>query len=507
VQKNQSLGTGLYGYKMKRVAVIGSGFAGYGAIVALQRMEDVEIHLIDIGLTKPLPGQADNVVPNAKKCNGSYFPYGINDSRSPVKLFSERICSSHAFGGYSTVYSGAICYPKNSDLGEWPSDGRPLGIDYRAILESMCTWYDHDALDTQFPMPPSDSDLDADSPRHNFDVLGLSRIATNRPVDHPHASVSPFNTGTALSRLIEEGRVVYHTNCYVEKIVWSGDTTKIHYQCAGEIFSEAFDAIFVGAGCVNTTGIIDRSLFGEGEREYSLRMTTGIILAFLRLSLRPVESTSTRQLNNLPGFFLKIVSPLTGRAWSHTQISALNEQIVESICSRLPALLHPVVRLTRHIFYFALCGAHSRFGQIATIRCTTTKTHDASLTHRIVVEETPSSKPIKGINLGKAVRKAVVGNWRTLRMIPVPFSQMLGSFFSKNQLGGWHLGGTLPMSNSPVTPTECLPSGEVNGLRNVFVVDSAAFPTVPSSTVALLIAAHAHRVARQRFAIQPNQKN
>lgn len=490
---------------MRRVAVIGSGFAGYGAVVALRRLEDVEIHLIDIGLTKTLPGQPDIAVPNAKKCNGSYFPYGINDARSPVELISERICSSHAFGGYSTVYSGAISYPKNSDLGEWPSASHPLGVDYRAILESMPAWHDHDALDTLFPMPPDDYDLAAAPPRPDFDVLGVSRIATNRPVAHPHANVLPFTTGDVLRRFIEEGRVVYHPNCYVEKIVGSGEETKIHYLRAGEAFSEAFDAIFVGAGCVNTTGIVDRSLFGEGEREYSLRMTTGIILAFLRPSLRPPESIRTRQLNNLPGFFLEMNSWLTGHAWSHTQISAVNDQIVEAVCSRLPSLLHPVVRLSRHIFFFALCGAHSRFGPSATIRCSTTKARDASLTHRIVVEEPRSSTPFKDINLGKAVRRAVARNWRTLRMIPVPFGQMLGNFFRRNQLGGWHFGGTLPMSDFPETPAECLPSGEINGLRNVFVVDSAAFPSVPSSTVALLIAAHAHRVARQRFEIQINQ--
>lgn len=47
---------------MKRVAVIGSGFAGYGAIVALLRMKDVEIHLIDIGLTNRLAGHSERLL-------------------------------------------------------------------------------------------------------------------------------------------------------------------------------------------------------------------------------------------------------------------------------------------------------------------------------------------------------------------------------------------------------------------------------------------------------------
>jgi hypothetical protein len=505
VQNDQSPVARLTPKLMKRVAVIGSGFAGYGTIVALLKMKDIEIHLIDIGLTKRHSGQPDNAVPNAKQCNGSYFPYGVNDLRSPVELISERICSSHAFGGFSTVYSGAISYPKNSDLvEEWPSESLPIDIDYQAVLESITILHCHDVLDSQFPLPPKDVDLKADPPRQNFEAIGLSRIAINPPVASSPNTILPFNTGAALRTYIEEGRILFHANCYVEKIVRSGKETKLQYHCEGEIISEAFDAIFIGAGCVNTTGIVDRSLFEEGEREYTLRMTAGVILPFLRPSLSPLESTRIRQLNNLPGLFLEINSALTGNTWSHTQISALNNQIVEAICSRLPSLLHPAVRMSRHIFFFAICGAHSRFGQIATIRCITKKADNYSLAHNIVVEEIPSSATFKGINLDKAVIRAVARNWRSLRMIPVPFGQMLGNFFRRNQLGGWHFGGTLPMSNSPNSPAECLTSGEINGLRKVFVVDSAAFPSIPSSTLALLIAAHAHRVARQWFNTQIN---
>jgi hypothetical protein len=481
---------------MKRVAVIGSGFAGYGVILALQGFKDIEIHLIDIGLTDRLAGQPDNAIPNAKKCMGSYFPYGLNDARSPVGLTSVRICSSHAFGGYSTVYSGSICYPKNSDLAEWPSASRPQAIDYQAILDSMPVWHEPDSLDTQFPMPPRDADLDGHPPSHDCHVLGLSRIATREPVSHPATEVEVFSTGDALQKLVRQGRIAYHPDCYVERISISGEEQMVHYQRNGEDRFEAFDAVFVGAGCVNTTGIVDRSLFGEGEREYFLQMTTGTILSFLRASLHPPESTRTRQLNKLPGFFLEIHSSLTGQAWSHTQITALNEQIIEAICSRLPAILHPLVRSTRHFFYFALCGAHSRFGPVSTVRCSTVMTDNGSPIHRMIIEEPPSPTRPKGVSLAKAVRRAVARNWRSLRMIPIPFDQILGDFFRKNRLGGWHFGGTLPMCDSPRTPAECLPSGEVNGLRNVYVIDSAAFPTVPSSTVALLIAANAHRVAR-----------
>ena len=81
-------------------------------------------------------------------------------------------------------------------------------------------------------------------------------------------------------------------------------------------------------------------------------------------------------------------------------------------------------------------------------------------------------------------------------MIPFPLGERLAEFFRGNRLGGWHFGGTLPMRGQPRRDTECRTTGEVRGLPGVFVLDSAAFPTIPASTLALLTMAHGHRVAR-----------
>ena len=78
--------------------------------------------------------------------------------------------------------------------------------------------------------------------------------------------------------------------------------------------------------------------------------------------------------------------------------------------------------------------------------------------------------------------------------MPLPFGRQFADFFRGTKLGGWHFGGTLPMSESPEI-ARCKPNGEVFGLDGTFVIDSAAFPEIPGSTVALLISAHAHRVA------------
>jgi choline dehydrogenase-like flavoprotein len=52
------------------------------------------------------------------------------------------------------------------------------------------------------------------------------------------------------------------------------------------------------------------------------------------------------------------------------------------------------------------------------------------------------------------------------------------------------------MVSNPQKPSQCHPNGEVAGLKDVFVIDAASFPSVPASTVALLTMANAYRIAK-----------
>jgi choline dehydrogenase-like flavoprotein len=57
-----------------------------------------------------------------------------------------------------------------------------------------------------------------------------------------------------------------------------------------------------------------------------------------------------------------------------------------------------------------------------------------------------------------------------------------------------HLAGTLPMRASP-GPLESDAEGRLAGTRRVFVVDSAAFPTLPAQNLTFTAMANARRVA------------
>ena len=59
--------------------------------------------------------------------------------------------------------------------------------------------------------------------------------------------------------------------------------------------------------------------------------------------------------------------------------------------------------------------------------------------------------------------------------------------------GGIHYAGTVPMGKGP---KRCDPSGLSNLFSNLYIADGAAFPSLPSKSITLSLAAHATRVAR-----------
>jgi hypothetical protein len=491
----------------RRVAIVGTGFGAFGALQGLVGASDLEIVIFDIGLTNPVPEQPEKPIHNAKTYKGSFFPYGVNDHRWSVKLESERLCSSHALGGHSTVYSGAILYPKESDLKAWPDSSLPKSEDYRKVLSSLSVLHEPDSLEDIFPLlPTSEALADIASRGSTNSILGLSRLAVmeEEVSDSLPAGANscqgdckrlkPFQLSLILKSLVNLENFDYRGNCYVIKVGCGNEGVSLHYETSGQEHVELFDAVFVGAGCVNTTGIVDRSLYGEGSRKYEIKMPSGIIQAFLRLAFRAPKISELRRVNGLPEFFLEINSPLTHGTWSHTQITMLNEQIVTAVCSKLPSLLHPLVRSLSRMFYFALSGMHSDFGKSSTLECRSDRGEKGSLYHRVIIHECQVERnPM----LSNAVKRGILRNWNALRMIPFPFGESLADFFKGNRLGGWHFGGTLPMVDRPSSQSECDSSGMVSGLKEVYIVDSAAFPSLPASTVALLIATHGHRVARE----------
>jgi hypothetical protein len=478
-----------------KIAVIGSGFAGFGATIALVENPKISIDLYDIGLKTKLENQPDKAIPNAKTHHGTFFTYGINDPRWSVKLTSERICSSHALGGHSTVYSGSILYPKENDLHEWPTESRPRAIDYQSVLTHISVLHAQDMLDEEFPVIPTEQSVQKQLDCEVQSLLGYSRIAVEKNTENSR-NKKIFSTKEYFQDLIQKKRIGYITNVFVLEIKKSGDKQRllIEDENGKKELTVEYDAIFVGAGCLNTTGIVDRSLHGVGTRKYYLKSPSGIICAFLRLKFATSQNHKIRKASNLPEFFLETKSPALYGTWSHTQITAINEQIISAITSKIFFFRGFFANFFRNLVYFSLTSFHSRLSPVIAVIKSTTSLQDDNFQYSIKVEEPNESSPPAEFrqNLFHAVRK----HWRILRLIPIPFGSFFADFFRGNKLGGWHYGGTLPIKQNPQIG-QCHPNGEIEGLSGVYVIDSSSFPEIPASTIVLLSSANAHRVARQ----------
>ena len=484
----------------KTVAIVGSGFASWGSALALTGRDQVSVSIFDIGLTQAGDENRSRPIPNAKQYNGSFFPYGINDPSYPVNLKSERICSSHAFGGHSTVYSGAILYPLDCELKDWPKGSLPSAGDYSAILAKLPIIAEDDELENIFRLTPQQSNLSWDPAESGgFSLSGMSRIAATETFSSAVAEprLHPFCIRDEWEKMISTGALRYMSECYVLQTEQMSDHVVLCYHKNGPILRETFDAVFIGAGCVNTTAIVDRSINLPGVRHYSIRAPRSTIHAFFRLPLKRNMATRIRQNNELPEIFLELYDSKVSYPRSHTQLSAINKQIVEAIGSRLPFLIRPLIlpliRVLRRTMYFALSAHSDGNWEMALLRSSTDNDGSGEIRQEIAISEHVAER---NRELILSVRRAVFEHWRKLRMIPIPFGDVLADLFRRNRLGGWHFGGSLPMRSEPTEAAECWPSGEVKGLDGVFIVDSAAFPSIPASTVALLSAAHGHRVAR-----------
>lgn len=477
-----------------KVAIVGSGFAGFGAAVALTENSEAEIQVFDIGLTNPFPNQPDKAVPNAKTHLGTFFSYGVNDNRWSVGLESKRICSSHALGGYSTVYSGSILYPKDNDLQEWPTESRPKPYNYRKVLSHFNVLSADDNLQDEFPVIPTNKSIFKDDHDKCVSFLGFSRIATAND-DYEQANKTKlFCTEDYFRELIKNGKISYKPDVFALKIEKSGNKSQLllENKKGTKELSDEFDAVFLGAGCINTTGIVDRSLFGIGTREYELKSPVAFINAFFRFGFPTDKAHLVRRKANLPEFFLesKCLSP--SQTWTHTQITAINEQIISAISAKIFFFRGFIAKIFRNVIYFSITAVHSKFGTSNLVKTVTTESNKGCIKYSTMIEESNQSSYDRQFR--SILFKGMRTYWRQLRMIPIPFGSIIADYFRGNKLGGWHYGGTLPMKKNPEL-TECHPNGEIAGLPKTFVIDSSAFPEIPGSTVALLTSANAHRIA------------
>ena len=315
----------------KKVLVVGSGLSAYGACVALLERKNLEIDVFDIGLERSYLNQSNNSVPNAKDIKGSFYPYGTNDNRWETKLKSKRMSSSHAYGGYSKVYSGSIFRPSDKDLIDWPKNSIPKEIDYKTIINSLNIEKFDDELNN-FP------GLNNKSNKENIKriYLGRARIAYSF-IDKDKKVKVPFDSSEKFSEWKFKNKINYFKDRRVLFIVERKNKQVNIESCTkGKIIQSFYDYVYLGCGCVNTTAIVDRSVMGEGKRSYSIKSCPGLLGLHLNLNFKNVlNKTNNNNFKNeeyqLCSYFLEQNNFLT----SNLCLILKLEELIKSFLKKL----------------------------------------------------------------------------------------------------------------------------------------------------------------------------
>jgi len=253
---------------------------------------------------------------------------------------------------------------------------------------------------------------------------------------------------------------------------------------SGAIREEPCDAVFLAAGALQTGGIFLRTLkaarpdiLAESE---GLMDTTVIKIPFV--SLRAIGHPAEPRAFQFNRLIVGIVGGAGGwPRYLHGELLHLTSLIYHPLIERMPF----DSRTSSRLFFLlrSALGVVSLFFPdriVAGNRQILVNQGERWENVRLAYHDVAEKEPYIARSLS-AVRSGL----RALGCVP------RGQARSPSG-AGIHYAGTVPMGQGP---RRCGPDGRANLFSNLYIADGAAFPTLPSKSITLSLAAHAIRVA------------
>lgn len=513
--------------------IIGSSFAAYATARALHR-EGQAFEVLDVAYELE-PDIAKNVAglvrtPDAdwdsettsrlfppveatrygvkrRQIFGSNFPYRVP---APLSVRTEdcEMEFSHALGGFGNVWGGAMLPFDTSEVASWPVPHDDLARSYRNVLEYTPLSAEQDALAEDYPLyadnpgalrrsTQTDVLLGALASREHAlkrggATFGRARVAVDAGTGPSGcrycgrclegcAYGSIFNPRHAWSTIpgMEGGSANprFHGGYYALEFSEQADHVEIAAIEVGSGAVRSFRArrVFLGLGHIATTRMIARSLkrIGEPIRSLETQYYFFPLLSYAARKPEPLEYT-------LAEAFIEIANKDISAQKQHMQVYGANPIFRTTLENAMGGML-PVEALLKRLYLFQGYLHSDDSGSIDVEIASSTDTHDT-----IVVRgrHNPRAKTVAR-KVHAFIRKAML-----------PFGVVPPGALSLVPPGrSFHGGGSFPMGGSHSVFSSD-PLGRPGGLKRVHIVDSASFPSIPSSTMSFSIMANADRVVR-----------
>ena len=389
--------------------------------------------------------------------------------------------ASHAKGGLSMLWGGAVRPYAARDMTGWPVTADDLAPHYRAVADFL-------------PIAGPDSDPLA---RHAPPKLGPQAEAVlTRAGDSAEVSVRAASTATGdacracgmclhgcpwgqiwqaqstLQDLGQHDRFSYQSGPAVTAISETGTHVLVDRAGAEPLKAER---IYLGAGVLETA----RLLLGMGWRDRLILRDSQFAFMPL-LKAIPPRGVDQLPLTTLPKLFADIEPENESGHPAHAQIYGWNEFYIRDLMANyskgLPGAKLALNMLARRMMV-AQIFLHSDHGAQITVSAAA----DGKL--RAATENGAEFDAVMASAQNRLARHMRRAGYHALK------------FASRKAEPGasFHVGASVPMSTNPNGAASDL-IGRPHGLARVHVVDASVLPSIPAATITLSVMANAHRI-------------
>lgn len=514
------------------VLVVGTGLGALGAVLALIE-SGVTPTVVDVGRELPReleplrarmaalppdrwsPSDVARIARNAtagrtgvprKLVLGSDYFYAEGPAAPP---------HSFALGGFSAGWGGAFLPPRQEDLDGWPVSAQELHHHARSAARSLPLSEPVDSLSEWFP-PLRDEPgpvlalttgqrallnrvrRAVDRSRLEHVGVGQSRLMTSVAAGLPTIGDecrncgfcmagcvygSILSSGSVIRSLAAAGSLQLLLGRRVIRFEERDDTVEVATVDASGRPAETLRCgrLLIGAGAIESARIVVHSLAPQSRTLRVLR-TGGAVVPFVSPRRLPSAWPNT---NTQSSVFLDLVDPMVSPHWVHVQLAPSNELVLGKLglSERGHGARGARLRWSAfERFAFALVNLHSDHGPRYEFDFSDDRNREVAGTRGIY-------PPAHRRTVGRAVT-AVKRLLRSAGLIAIrPLQQDSADGI------GYHLGGSLPMRVEPRGATETDALGRPMGTGRVHVIDASVLPSLPGTTLGLLILANAHRIA------------
>ncbi len=516
--------------------IIGSGHAGVSAAVALIN-RGMKVTMLDVGfelekdktelltkinsldkddwddeIIKKLKGNMDVHSQGVKVKNiyGSDYPYRGIKRYQPVKQNKSSMVRSLAKGGLSNVWGASILPYQSRDINDWPIGIKELELHYRAVLSFMPISGFEDDLASEYPLYSSVDSFQISRQISNFmgdmllnkDLLkgqgfsfGHSRLAVNfksmnrkRGCNYcglclygcPYGLI--YSSCQTLDWLMDNPKFKYISGVLVKRLTEKNDEVEITATDLNRNKNKIFKCsrVLLGAGTVSSTRILLESMDAYNRPVY-FKHSDHFQIPLLRYD--KIDNVMTERIHTLTQMFIELYDKRISENTIHMQCYSYNDLYLNV----LNKMFGPLTKIfDKNIENF--------LGKLLIIKGYL----HSDISSEIVGYLEPGSngsfvlqgKPnhIASTAL-KKIKSKFSRNKKYFQAIPSPV------FTKLSQPGiGNHSGSTFPMRKNP-SEFESDLYGRPYGFKNVHLIDSTVFPSIPATTISLSIMANAHRIA------------